>query len=65
MKTQFVTDNNGKKTAVLLPIKDYRKILEDLEEVEDIRLYDKAKQNDDGKRILLSDYLKNRKVKNG
>ena len=65
MKTQFVTDNNGKKTAVLLPIKDYQKILEDLEEVEDIRLYDKAKQNDDGKRILLSDYLKTRKVKNG
>ena len=56
MKTQFVTDNNGKKTAVLLPIKDYRKILEDLEQLEDIRLYDKAKQNDDGKRILLTDY---------
>ena len=29
MKTQFVTDNNGKKTAVLLPIKDYQKILEE------------------------------------
>ena len=65
MKTQFVTDNNGKKTAVLLPIKDYQKILEDLEELEDIRLYDKAKQSDDGKRILLTDYLKNRKAKNG
>ncbi|MBC7589324.1 MAG: hypothetical protein H7178_13295 [Chitinophagaceae bacterium] len=65
MKTQFVTDNNGNKTAVLLPIKDYKKILEELEELEDIRLFDKAKKNDDGKRILLTDYMKNRKVKNG
>ena len=65
MKTQFVTDDHGKKVAVILPIKDYQKMLEDIEDIEDVRLYDEAKKEDDGQRILFSDYLKSRKVKNG
>ena len=44
MNTQFVTDDHGKKLAVILPIKDYHKMIEDLEELEDIKLYDKAKE---------------------
>jgi hypothetical protein len=44
MKTQFVTDDNGNKLAVILPIKAYNKILDDLEELEDIKLYDEAKK---------------------
>jgi hypothetical protein len=43
MKTQFITDAKGEKLAVVLPIKDYEKILEKLEELEDIKAYDKAK----------------------
>ena len=39
---QYITDNKGKKLSVVLPIKDYRKIIEGLEELEDIRLYDEA-----------------------
>lgn len=39
---QFITDIKGKKLSVVLPIKDYQKILEELEELEDIRLYDEA-----------------------
>ncbi|MBO9684115.1 MAG: hypothetical protein J7502_15860 [Flavisolibacter sp.] len=39
---QYITDNKGKKLSVVLPIKDYRKIMEELEELEDIRLYDEA-----------------------
>lgn len=64
MKTQFVTDDNGKKLAVILAIKDYEKLMEELEELEDIRLYDQAKKEDDGTRILFSDYLKTRRAKN-
>lgn len=64
MKTQFVTDDRGKKLAVILPIKDYEKMVEELEDLEDIRLYDEAKKEDDGKRILFSEYLKKRKAKN-
>ena len=37
---------------------------EELEELEDIKLYDEAKKEDTGERILFSDYLKNRKKKN-
>ena len=44
MKTQFVTYDNGNKLAVILPIKEYRKMLDDLEELEDIKLYDEAKK---------------------
>jgi len=43
-KTQFIIDNDGKKTAVILPIKTYDKILDELQELEDIRLYDEAKK---------------------
>jgi hypothetical protein len=39
--------------------------LEDLEDLEDVRLFDEAKMIDSGDRILFSDYLENRKKKNG
>ncbi len=39
---QYITDNKGKKLSVVLPLKEYKKIMEELEELEDIRLYDEA-----------------------
>ena len=63
MKTlhpRFIIDAKGKKISVILPIKEFENIIKKLEELEDIRAYDKAKANDDGERILLSDYLKKR-----
>lgn len=39
---QYITDNRGNKVSVVLPIKDYEKMIEELEEYEDIRLYDEA-----------------------
>ena len=47
MRTQFIIDNNGKKLAVILPIEDYNEMIENLEELEDIKLYDKAKKDKD------------------
>ncbi len=44
LKEQYVTDGNGKKVAVILPIKAYKKLLEDREDLEDQALYDKAKK---------------------
>ncbi len=46
MKTQFVTDNNGNKLAVILPIEEYNKMLDDLENLVDVKRYDAAKQGD-------------------
>jgi hypothetical protein len=43
MKTQYITDATGKKVSVVLPIRDYEKMLEELEELEDIKAYDRAK----------------------
>ena len=48
METQFLTDEKGNRTAVVLPIKKYNKLIEKLEDLEDIRLYDEAKREDDG-----------------
>lgn len=44
MRTQFVTDGHGKKLAVILPINEYNKMVDELEELEDIKLYDAAKK---------------------
>jgi len=30
---QYLTDNSGQRTAVVLPISDYEKLLEDLEDL--------------------------------
>ena len=41
---QYITDNAGKKISVVLPMKDFKVIMEELEELEDIKLYDEAKK---------------------
>lgn len=63
METQFLTDKKGKKTAVLLPIEKYNKMIEQLEDAHDVKLYDEAKKDDDGYRISFDDYVKTRKSK--
>jgi hypothetical protein len=42
---QYITNEKGKKVAVILPIQEYYKITEDLEMLEDIKLYDAAKKS--------------------
>ena len=61
---QYIKDSNGDKSLVVLPAKEFDSLMEELEEVEDIRLYDEAKKQDTGERMLFTDYLKNRKVNN-
>jgi hypothetical protein len=52
---QYVTDNKGKPVSVILPMKEFQTILEELEELEDIKLYDQAKKKDDGVRIPMEE----------
>ena len=40
---QFITDTTGKKISAIIPIKEFRTIIEELEELEDIKLYDESK----------------------
>lgn len=62
---QYIKDANGQKSMVILPVKEFDTIIKELEELEDIKLYDEAKKEDTGERILFSDYIKNRKKNNG
>lgn len=43
MQTQFITDKKGNKISVVVPLKEYEQILEQLDELACIRAYDKAK----------------------
>lgn len=43
MKPQFITDDRGNRTAVILPITEYNKLLDELDEQDTVRMYVKAK----------------------
>ena len=47
MKPQFISDGTGKKPGVVLPMKEHNRMLEELEDQEDVKLYDEAKKEDD------------------
>ena len=40
--TQFLVNEKGEKVAVVIGIREYEKLLEELEELEDIRAFDEA-----------------------
>ncbi len=46
-RENFVIDDKGNPIGVILDIGEYRKLLEDLEELESIRAYDAAKASKD------------------
>jgi len=46
-KEQYVVNEHGIRVAVLLDIESYRKMLDDIEELECIRAYDEAKASGD------------------
>jgi hypothetical protein len=58
----FITDGKGKKISAVVPIKQYQLLLEELEELEDIRAYDKAKARKE-KPIPLRDAIQQRRKK--
>ena len=60
MAPQIVTDKKGKKIAVILPIKDYEKLLEEREELAAVKAYDKAKSHKETF-IPLREAIKQRK----
>ena len=54
---QYIKDANGHNSLVVIPAKEFDAILEALEDLEDIRLYDEAKKNDTGERIPMGEVL--------
>ena len=44
---EFVVDEKAQRKAVLLPLREWKRLMEEIEELEDIRAYDKAKAEPD------------------
>ena len=44
IKENYIVDGKGKPVSVILPKKDYDKLLEYIEELEDIAAHDRAKK---------------------
>ena len=55
---QYIKDANGDKSLVILPAKEFDILMEQLEDIEDIILYDEDKKNDSGERISMEDAFK-------
>lgn len=47
-RPQYLVDSQGRKTAVLLGVKDYMAMLEKMEELEDTLALDEARRTDNG-----------------
>ncbi len=47
VEPQYITDNTGKKISVVIPLEDYKAIMEELEELYDIKIYDEAKKSNE------------------
>lgn len=62
MIQQYITDEAGKKLAVILPIEKYEQLLEELEELEDIKMYDEIKALNEPT-MPFEEYVKNRQKK--
>ena len=44
---QYVVYKNGNRVSVVLDVEEYQKLLQDLEELDSIRAYDRAKASGD------------------
>lgn len=59
---QYITSEDGKKISVILPLDEYEQILDELDELADIRLYDDAKK-DSEPAISFDEYVKQRRTR--
>ena len=44
---EYIVDENSNKKSVVIPFAEWKAIVEEIEELEDIRAYDRAKQEVD------------------
>lgn len=66
MDSQFITDEQGNKISIMIPISEYEKMMVESEEFHDIKMYDDVKSRNEPTQPL-EEYLKETKrvVKNG
>ena len=61
LQPQYVTDEQGQRVSVILPIQQWQQVLDELD---DIRLYDEVKARNEPT-ISLAEYRKKRQRANG
>lgn len=54
---KYIDDTKGNK-LVVLKLNEFEKLIEELEELNDIKIYDDFKNNDDGVRISIDEAFK-------
>lgn len=54
---QYIKDTAG-KNLVVLPQHEFDTIVEELEQLDDIKLYDEVKKNDSGERVAMDEVFK-------
>ncbi|MDZ4792945.1 MAG: hypothetical protein SGI83_01575 [Bacteroidota bacterium] len=59
---QYITDKKGKKLSVVISLTQYKQILDNLEELDDIKLYDPVKNRKE-KSIPFNQHLQSRRKK--
>ncbi len=55
---QYIKDTDGNKSLVILTAKEFDAIMEELDDIEDVRLYDEAKKEDTRERIPMAEAFK-------
>ncbi len=60
----YITDERGNRVSVIVPIQEWQQLLDDLDELDDIRQYDEVKTRNEPT-ISVADYRKKRQQANG
>ncbi|MDQ3016378.1 MAG: hypothetical protein M3R25_06650 [Bacteroidota bacterium] len=61
---QFITDAQGKKVSVIISMQEFEALLEELEDIEDVKLYDATIRETQEEYITIAEYLKTRTSSN-
>lgn len=56
---KFIVDESQEKQSVVLPFKEWLKVLDQIEQLEEIRAYDKAKADRDDELIPFEEVVAN------
>jgi hypothetical protein len=55
---EYIVDENSNKKSVVIPFSEWKEIVEEIEELEDIRAYDRATQQVEDKLIPFDEAIK-------
>lgn len=64
LQPQYITDEQGQRVSVILSIQQWQQVLDELDELDDIKLYDEVKSRNEPT-ISLAEYRKKQQRANG